>query len=460
VLEALRRRENRFWVLLLLVTGAALAWRLVYVVWMRHIDLTGDGFHYHFASVYLTDGKGFVNPLVVDPLGNPTEDALHPPAWTLLLAGANELGMSSIYLHQIVACLVGAATVFMTGLAGREAVGPRVGLIGAALAAVYANVWLYERELLSEPLAMFGVALTIYLSYRFRKRPALTGAMFLGASVALLAMTRAEMVALGPLLVLPLIFGRAGLPWSRRIGWLAVAGLTCVVVISPWPIYNTTRFERFVPLTTGLGTAMAAGNCGPTYEGELLGYYQFGCFAYYGTPPGDTSVAEGYYRHIATDFMRDNLSDVPKVVAARIGRTFNLYRPGQQINLETERGTDVWVIEFGTLMYFALLPFGIAGVVIARRRRVAVYPLLVYPAIVALAVVPTIGSVRYRAPAEIPLVLLAAVTLDHLLRRWPRRERLAPDERLVLDPDESLSGVPGTGEDEGVPVHSTMSPVP
>jgi hypothetical protein len=50
-----------------------------------------------------------------------------------------------------------------------------------------------------------------------------------------------------------------------------------------------------------------------------------------------------------------------------------------------------------------------------------VYPLLVFPLSVVISVALTIGATRYRAPAEIPLVLLAAVGVDQLARIWQRR---------------------------------------
>ena len=62
-----------------------------------------------------------------------------------------------------------------------------------------------------------------------------------------------------------------------------------------------------------------------------------------------------------------------------------------------------------------MLPFAIVGFVSARRRRIPVYPLLAFCATVLIAVVPTIGAVRYRAPAEIALVLLAATGLETVL---------------------------------------------
>jgi hypothetical protein len=59
------------------------------------------------------------------------------------------------------------------------------------------------------------------------------------------------------------------------------------------------------------------------------------------------------------------------------------------------------------------------GAVILRRRRVPVYPLLTYMGIVVLSSMLTIGDLRYRAAAEVPLVLLAAVGLVAV---WPSRE--------------------------------------
>ena len=51
----------------------------------------------------------------------------------------------------------------------------------------------------------------------------------------------------------------------------------------------------------------------------------------------------------------------------------------------------------------------------ARRRRIPIYPMLV-PSRVIVSVAITIGAVRYRAPAEILLALLAAFAIDILTR--------------------------------------------
>ena len=70
----------------------------------------------------------------------------------------------------------------MTGVAGSAGL-VADGIVAAALVAVYPNVWLYEREVMAETLAFLGVATTIWLAYRFRAAPGVTGAVLLGLAV-------------------------------------------------------------------------------------------------------------------------------------------------------------------------------------------------------------------------------------------------------------------------------------
>jgi 4-amino-4-deoxy-L-arabinose transferase-like glycosyltransferase len=413
-----RSSEGRFSVTLGVIALLGLTWRVAYVLWMRDGTVLGDGYTYHYGALDLVDGVGFYDPMSGRAVAG------HPPAWTIVLAGPSALGLRSWFSHQLVACVIGTATVVMSGLAAREAFGRRTGLIAGALTAAYPYVWLYEREVLSEPLAMLGVATTIWLAYKFRAMPRLGPAIALGAAVGIMAMTRSELIGIAVLLIAPLVLSVPNVQLQRRLGWLAAAALACVLVIAPWAVYNSTRFERPVPLSTGLGAAMKTGNCEPTYHGELLGYYQLGCIVFLKNINPDYSIADGQYIRESLSFMSTNKSRVPIAMAARVGRTFGLYRPLQQMHLETERATELWVLRFGFISYWALLSFAIAGATIGRRRRIPIYPLVVFPLLIAVSVLLTIGSVRYRAPAEIPLLILAAVALDAAWTTW-RRHRTA-----------------------------------
>lgn len=417
-------RDDRFAFILCVVALVGLVMRVIYVVWMRGNPIGPDATSYHLQALALADGHGFVNVALQRLLGLPKAPpvASQPPAWMVLLAVAAKVGVRSVLSQQLLACVVGTATIIMTGLGARLAFGYRPALIAAGLVAVYPNVWVYERELMAETLALLGIATCIWLTYRFLAKPSLMRACALGASIGLLAMVSSEDVALLVLLLLPVIASVRAITWKHRVVWLALAGLTCVLVIAPWSAYNSSRFARPVVLSTGLGETMQAGNCEATYHGSLLGYYPG---AFRACRPNrsiskDPSIADGQLRDAAIDFMREHLSRVPVVVAARIGRTFNVFRPFQQVHLEGERGTSTWVLRLALFAYWALIPLAVAGAVIARRRRKVLYPLIAFPTVVLLSVALTIGAVRYRAPAEIPLVLLAAYGIDVVTTRFRR----------------------------------------
>jgi len=108
------------------------------------------------------------------------------------------------------------------------------------------------------------------------------------------------------------------------------------------------------------------------------------------------------------------------------------------MQLDRDRNTELWVIRLGFFMYFVLLPLAVVGAVLARRRHVPIYPLLAFPAVVVLSVLFTIGQTRYRAPAEISLVLLAAVAVEAGIRAWRQRtERPAEHEPTPVPVTES-----------------------
>ena len=150
-------------------------------------------------------------------------------------------------------------------MAGREAFGGSRRPDAAAVAAVYANVWLYEREVLSEPLAMgLRGATVIWLVYRFRHQTGMGRAEHaLGAGLGVLALSQSGFIVLGVLLVVPAD------PEPTRASTGAVgscsepSGATYLVLIAPWAIYGTQpgseqaecRFHRTGPQPCARATA-------------------------------------------------------------------------------------------------------------------------------------------------------------------------------------------------------------
>jgi hypothetical protein len=421
-------RSTRFALGLVLIALAGFSIRLGYALAGGGRDVSGDGLFYHGAANLLADGHGYVNPWS----GLPT--ATHPPAWPLLLSVPSAIGFDSLLAHQVAACVVGTATVALVGLTGRLIAGGRVGLIAAAIAAAYPNLWVRERELAAEtlifPLAAIGLALAI----QYRRAPRMGTLLALAAICGVLVLVHAAMVLLLIVLV-PALVLRAppGASMPRRwVCLLAALGVVGVVLL-PWVIRNAVRFERPVLLTTNTGLTLRAANCPAAYEGERLGSFDLdivrppatvppgGCV--WDAGPDDESEVDAWFRDRALAYARGHAERVPAVVAAREGRTWGLFRPLQQARLEREFGNGpLGVYRAAVFAYWVLLPFAIAGAVRLRRRCVPLLPLVSFLVVVAAAVGLTFGSVRYRAPAEVTIAVLAAVGIEAVWahRAWLR----------------------------------------
>jgi 4-amino-4-deoxy-L-arabinose transferase-like glycosyltransferase len=415
--EVVRPEISHFGRWLALVTAFAFALRVSVVILSRHERVNGDGFEWSKQGNLNAAGHWFVSAFSLKP------DALRPPAWAVVLTLWAFLGQHDWFRQQLLACAIGTTTVAVIGLAGRRLGGDRAGLLAASIAAVYAGFWVFERALLSETLLLLGVAIMVVLAYRFRSGPSARGAAVLGGMCGLLAMIRSEQITVLLLLVLPLIVAATGGDWHRRVSWLALATVTMLVVIAPWTIFNLSRFQHPVLLSNGFGGAAATGNCNITYYGPEIGYGDLRCLPIFA--PGDQSQQDREDTHTAVRYAEGHLSRLPLVLFAREGRTFGFWNPFQQTTVDAQfMGTWVGVTRLGMVSYWLLLVPAGAGIVVLRRRRVAIYPLLAFVATAAIAVAPTIGDVRYRAAAEIPLVLLAAVAIDTVL---PDKAPAPPD---------------------------------
>ena len=403
------------------VAAAAFILRVIIIVLSRHEKVGGDGYEWSKQGNLNAAGHWFVSAFNLKP------DALRPPAWALVLTVWAWLGQHDWFRQQLLACAVGTVTVTLIGLAGRRLAGDRAGLVAAAIAACYPDMWVFERALLSETLLLVGVAAMILLSYRFRDAPTTKMAVILGAMCGVLAMIRSEQILVLPLLVVPLVLAVKGVDWRRRIAWIGLAAVATLIVVAPWTLFNLGRFQRPVLLSNGFGAAAATGNCNLTYYGSEIGYGDIRCLPIFAK--GDQSVQDTEDTHTALEYAKAHASRLPIVIFAREGRTFGFWNPFQQTTIDSNwMGTWVGVTRLGMVSYWLLLLPAVFGGVILRRRRIAIFPLMAFVAIAAIAVVPTIGDVRYRATAEIPLILFAAVAVDHLLRsRHAQRRSQEPE---------------------------------
>ena len=262
-------------------------------------------------------------------------------------------------------------------------------------------------------------------------------------SVGVAALTRAESILLVPLLIVPLVLWLRGPAMRRRLQLLAISVGVTVLTIAPWVGYNLVRFEHPVFLSSNLELTLLSANCDDTYHGPFLGFWALRCGTQFRPPKGDASVQARFYRDKVQDYVGDHKSRVPVVVLAREGRTWGFFNANQQITIDQIEDKELNTSRIALGMYYALLALSVAGVVALRRRRVPLTPLLALLAAVALTVGFVYGTTRFRAPAEVPLVLLGSVGVDAVIRRFGPRlhDRRSARARQERAPSTDAAGV-------------------
>lgn len=387
----------------------------------------GDPLFYHVTANLVAAGRGMPEPLNWLDAERSLASALHGPMYPWVLSLSSRLGGTTWVDHRVLSLIIGAATVAMVGLLARRLAGPLAGIIAACAAAVYPNLWLIDSLVYPEGLFALITTSVVLLAYRWRDRPRLGLAAVIGVLIGIAALTRGEGLLLGPLLAVPWMLRHRPLSLARRWQHLVLAGLACVVVIAPWSIRNLTTFNVAVPLSTNGNELFVYANCDTVYSGPNIGHWDFFCQerlrATLGEPAGDEAEKSLFWREQGLHYARENIDQVPKVAAARLGRLWDVFRPLQNIELVSIEGRNQTAGRLGLGMYYGLMIAAVAGIVSLRRRRVPVAPLLVQFAAVSMTALYAYGTTRFRAPVEPVLCVLAGVAGAAVLPRLITRVR-------------------------------------
>ena len=379
--------------------------RLAYALVNAGSPPEGDAIYYSAQAELLAGGLGFTAPFVGGP------SAEHPPLTALVMTPLAWVGDGAQGPMRAGMAVIGTVVVVAVALLGRRLGGDRAGLVAGALAAVYPCLWMNDGVVMSEALSALLCALVLLGAYRLLERPTAGLAVLTGGLVGVAVLTRAELALLLPLVVTPALVLRAG---DRRWRDLALATAAAGLVVAPWALWNLTRFDRPVLLSTNDGRTLGGANCEDTWYGTGTGLWSQSVRC---LPPGegDPSVQSSRYRRLALDFAGERLARLPAVVAVRELRVWSLYAPDQMVDYNLGEDRPAAASWAGTVMYWLLLPPGALGLWSLRARGVPVAPLLGPFVLVALTAAAFYGLVRFRVPAEISLVVLAAVGIDRLL---------------------------------------------
>ncbi len=219
--------------------------------------VSGDQYSYWYYAQEIAAGRGYVSyttdqPTAYYPIGFPA--LLAAVYWLVLSTPIPDTLPITTGLTQ---AALGTLTVWFVFLIGRAVWGRRIGMVAAAIMAVF-------------PSAIFGVAtysleiayvasclgaFAILMTHNWSAGPpswARLGAF--GAALAVSVTIRPFSLPMLIALAVGLVMIRTH--WQRVLGSVAVVLLVLVAAATPWTIRNAIQMDDFIPISTNLGDTM------------------------------------------------------------------------------------------------------------------------------------------------------------------------------------------------------------
>jgi len=358
------------------------------------------------------------------------------PLYAWFLAGLYQVFERHWLVVGIAHIAVAALTAVIVLEIGRRVVSLQVGLVGATIATLHPFLVWHDMHLNREILDGLLVALVALLALVVAERKGALLALTLGAAAGLAILGNARL-ALLPLVLAA--FVAFPLERSRRALLLAAAVLAgAAVVVAPWIARNEVNVGCFA-LTTDTRALWKANNENTRETLDRGGWIDDVPEPPNGPPwpelAADLTLADmpteidecaqqRYYRELVLDFWQEDPDEKGRLAAQAVqmlwSPTFSVDSDDAGRGRLAELGRNVVEPVFMIAMYL----LAILGALVVPRRFVALVFLLVgYNTLVAMAFA---GTVRYRAPFDFLLAILAAVAL---VRGWEwmraRRSRTA-----------------------------------
>lgn len=410
----------------MLAVGLGLRVLLVALTWHTHLSLDPSDFDRTAASI--AHGHGYP-PSNRAPGGGPS--AFRPPAYPFLLAGVYLIaGHSAPELGRLAGAGLGVISVGLIGLVALRVWDRRVAMVALVIAAIGPPLIVLSTALISEALFVPLVLAAVLTALEARGRPRrVRWAIATGVLAGLAALTRTN----GLLLLLPLAL--AFVPpggWRRPRSWIAPAMvvLAAALTIAPWTIRNAVVFHAFIPISDEAGYTLAG-----TYNQVSRADRRFPANwieAEHGASPEYARILRTgkrerwneptYGGHLQSQAVREIESHPAYMLKVAYWNGIRMFNVAEfRLARNNLNDTDIPLAPALALMNSAPLleVLAIGGLFDRRLRRAPKWFWLV--PLVLLTSLFVSGFIRFRAPVDPFLVMLASLCLVGIWESLPRR---------------------------------------
>ena len=410
------------------LVALALVVRLVFIAATPGYTPQHDDRDYDRLACGLAIGHGYVRAGPATPAercGTRTSrepTAFRSPGLPMFLAAVytvtEPLGVKRWTAARIALALVGTALVALLGVVAFQLFGRRAAFAALTIAALFPPLIVLGGSLLGETLfvALMLGAIACVIADRAAggTRRWLVGA---GAICGLAVLTRGQGLALLlPLMIAVATTGRGVRPLRARIGRAVALAVVAVLVVAPWTIRNAVTLDGFTPVTTQSGSALAgtyndARRNDPRWPGAWRPPARLMKVRTAIAPvKGDEPAEQRVLVRQSIEYMADHPGYVAEVGARNLWRLLGLSGPdwwqfsGRTLSLPN------WTAYVSGASFLVVLVFAVAGAFTRAARRAPRWLWLI-PALMLLSAMFVVGEMRFRAPADPFVVLLAALAV-------------------------------------------------
>jgi 4-amino-4-deoxy-L-arabinose transferase-like glycosyltransferase len=433
-LPPLDRRAR--WLLALVVAGGA-ALRIVWAFKVQEPQELRDPALYLILGEQVAHGHGFSYP---GSAGGVT--AYYPPGYPLALgaliwlAGLWPSDVSAFGVAVTTNVVLSVATIGLVFALGRRLVDTRVGIVAAAVFALWPNLIVHTGVVLTETLFLFLFALMLLVALptpELARRPGVWRLVAVGALFGAAGLVRPVSLVIAPLFLL--------LWWPdgvvRALRNVVIVGVATVALIVPWTIRNAITMDSPILLSANFGDNFCIGN-----NPDATGGYALPDYCFRGLDSGERPEFEVRRQSETLDrgvrWLRDNPGDAAGLVPDRARYTLRDDHDGLQAASDfgahpiLADGTEDTLAQVADGFYYVVVAAAALGLVFSafrgawRDRRWVVFVLAAPVQLISPLV--TFGEPRFKMPIYPALAVVAAVGLVGLFRRrtlWFAEETVA-----------------------------------
>lgn len=311
--------------------------------------------------------------------------------------------------HPLVARLVqgivgGVMISLLLYLIGRRIFDKYVGLIAAAIAAVYVYYIYYNVALMTETFFIVAMLLSIYICLEIYEKPTLRRWFALGIVVGFAVLLRQTVLFILPIFLLWLLWKLRG---QVRVRHLIIPLLLVILFIIPWTVRNYMVFNQFLLLNSNSGYALYASNnpnLGNKWDSDKVVIPIPDELAGLNEAEIDRALLKLSIQYVIEDPVRYSLLTLSKVP-----EYFKFWPTSQSSTISNVSR----VLSFGLFLPFMV--WGITSSISNWKKYIILYMFALGHTIIYLLSWP---APRYRLPVDAILILFAGFALYNLANRF------------------------------------------